>query len=231
MTETIEGYYQSPEFTSQDMFDLLECPLDHFKRLGHLREEERYPVMKAALFTLWATSPYRDHERHDRDGEQLEAEKAKASSAEQTEKFTLEDLNQTLILMYITIDYRARGGTSAKNTKVLIDKNPSGTFQTLHEPVPEIHWVTSILSSQEEEKAAWPPTGSSGQRDDDEGDLVMVLIEPNSTNLVPAVLIRESGTVKGNPEWQSDKDVLNHPKVKPVFTAISGSPQSIAAPR
>ncbi|KAF5252449.1 hypothetical protein FANTH_2585 [Fusarium anthophilum] len=106
MTETIEGYYQDPEFTSQDMFDLLEFPLDHFKRLGHLREEERYPVMKAALFTLWAvcrvcqalksdqgrhetlpkTSPYRDHERHDRDGQQLEAEKAKASSAEQTEK-------------------------------------------------------------------------------------------------------------------------------------------------
>ncbi|KAF5687557.1 hypothetical protein FCIRC_2263 [Fusarium circinatum] len=142
-------------------------------------------------------------------------------------RFTLEDLNRTLILMYITIDYRARGGTSAKTTKVLIDKNPSGTFQTLHEPVPEIHWVTSILSSQEEEKAAWPPTtlapgdtcnsDSSGQRDDDEGDLVMVLKEPNSTNLVPDVLIRQSGTVKGKPEWESDKDVLNHPKVKLVL--------------
>ncbi|KAF5604850.1 hypothetical protein FPCIR_703 [Fusarium pseudocircinatum] len=66
---------------------------------------------------------------------------------------------------------------------------------------------------------------------DPEGDLVVVLQEPNSMNLVPEVFIRKPGTVKGKPEWQSDQDVLNHPKAEPVFTALDGSGKQLFATR
>ncbi|KAF5628783.1 hypothetical protein F52700_7875 [Fusarium sp. NRRL 52700] len=58
---------------------------------------------------------------------------------------------------------------------------------------------------------------------DPQGDLIVVLKEPNSANLVPEVFIRKPGTVKGKSEWYSDEDALNHPKVEPVFTAVEGS--------
>ncbi|KAF5971426.1 hypothetical protein FBULB1_9230 [Fusarium bulbicola] len=66
---------------------------------------------------------------------------------------------------------------------------------------------------------------------DPQGDLIVVLQEPNSANLVPEVLIRKPGTVKGKPEWQSDQDALNHPKAEPVFTACDGSGKQLFTAR
>ncbi|KAF5251207.1 hypothetical protein FANTH_3642 [Fusarium anthophilum] len=66
---------------------------------------------------------------------------------------------------------------------------------------------------------------------DPQGDLIVVLQEPNSANLVPEVFIRKPGTVKGKPEWQSDQDALNHPKAEPVFTAFDGSGKQLFTAR
>ncbi|PNP79990.1 hypothetical protein FNYG_06687 [Fusarium nygamai] len=56
-----------------------------------------------------------------------------------------------------------------------------------------------------------------------QGDLVVVLKEPNSANLTLDVSIRESGTVLGKQGYQNDKDVLNLPKVKSILPAVEGS--------
>lgn len=57
---------------------------------------------------------------------------------------------------------------------------------------------------------------------DPQGDLVVVLREPNTTRSIPEVSIRQPGTHK-TPSFQIDQDILNLSKVSSLLPSFDSS--------
>ncbi|KAJ4060463.1 hypothetical protein NW761_002509 [Fusarium oxysporum] len=61
---------------------------------------------------------------------------------------------------------------------------------------------------------------------DPQGDLVVVLQEPNTTRSIPEVSIRQPGTHK-TPSFQIDQDILNLPKVSSLLPSFDSSEETV----